>query len=217
VQRRDAIDRVGADHRQMRHAHQLDAVFLDQRAHALLADVAGPLELAGLHQPDVDVVDDLEMAREHALEQRTLHFSSASGISVWLVYAKVRVTMDQAWSHGRLPHPKDAQQLGDRHRRVRVVEMKGNLVREILQEFSGFFRWRRMMSRSEQETKKYCWTSGAPCRCRSCRSGKAPWRPSRPHLLPDRLDVASPVEGARSNSSVAFDAHRRRKFTVLVP
>ena len=117
----------------MRHPHHFDPVLFDQRADAFLGAVAGPSEFAGLHQPDIDLVDDLEVAREHALEQRhtplleRLGHQRVVGIREGAGHDRPGLVPRQA-----LFVQQDAQQLRDRHRRVRVVEMEGNLVGEIL-------------------------------------------------------------------------------------
>jgi hypothetical protein len=59
------------------------APFLDQltRARALVARERGPHG----REAAVDLVDDLQVARQQQLEPRSGHFSSASGSSVWFV------------------------------------------------------------------------------------------------------------------------------------
>jgi hypothetical protein len=51
---------------------------------------------------------------------------------------------------------ENAHELDHGDGRVGVVELDRDLVGKSLQELPGA-RKRRMMSRSEQETKKYCW------------------------------------------------------------
>ena len=61
----------------------------------------------------------------------TGHFSSASGIRVWFVYAMVACVISQAVSHGQVALvDQDAHQLGHREGGMGVVELDGDLVRE---------------------------------------------------------------------------------------
>ena len=53
---------------------------------------------------------------------------------------------------------EEPHQLDDGDRRMRVVELDGDLVRESPPKSSLSLRKRRKMSRSEQATKKYCCT-----------------------------------------------------------
>ena len=125
----DAVGAVRADDGQVRHAHLPHRRLLDQ-AHALRRGlVAGIARLHVVEEAAVDLVDDLQMARQQQLEQPTGHFSSASGSSVWLVYASVRTVRSQASSQPRpASSSEDAHQFGDGQRRVRVVELDGDLV-----------------------------------------------------------------------------------------
>ena len=55
----------------------------DMRRDARL--VAGEARAHLVEEAAVDLVDDLEVARQHAPNSGSGHFSSASGSSVWLV------------------------------------------------------------------------------------------------------------------------------------
>ena len=88
-----------------------------------------------LEEPVVDLVDDLKVTRQEALEEsRRAHVSSASGISVWLVYQNVRCVIAHARSHvdvvdvDQQPH-----QLRDADGRMRVVELDGDLVGQFVE------------------------------------------------------------------------------------
>ena len=70
VQRGDAVDGVAADGREVRHAHVLVAGLVDQR-HPRDARVVAGIALPHLvEEAAVDLVDDLEVARQQAPEQR---------------------------------------------------------------------------------------------------------------------------------------------------
>ncbi len=96
--------------------------------------------------------------------------SSASGSSVWLVYAKVCRVMLHARSQVQaLLVQQQAHQLRDGHRRMRVVELDRELLVERLQAGSSAPCRMRSMSWREQDTKKYCCSrrSSLPFTCSS--------------------------------------------------
>ena len=85
VQRRDTVDLVAAHNGQVGHVDALDSPLFDdgellQHLHILRID---PCHL--VEPPPVDLKDDLQVARQHPLEQATFQRSSASGKIVWLV------------------------------------------------------------------------------------------------------------------------------------
>ena len=131
MQRRNAVDAVGADKGEVAHAHTPLAAFLDQRdaADLLVAEAAGR---AGFEQHlGVDRVDDLHVARQQALEQRHRpafqRFGQQRVVGVGecpLGGVPGLVEVDAMDVHEE-PH-----QFGDSDRRMRVVEMDRRLVRQ---------------------------------------------------------------------------------------
>ena len=69
VQRRDAVDRVAADAREVRHAHVALAALVDERQPLQLRVVAGETAPHLVEEAAVDLVDDLEVTRQHPAEQ----------------------------------------------------------------------------------------------------------------------------------------------------
>ncbi len=70
VQLGDAVHRVAADAGEMRHAHVALAALVDQRQGRDLLLVAEAMQPHLVQEARVDLVDDLEVARQHAAEQR---------------------------------------------------------------------------------------------------------------------------------------------------
>ena len=70
VQRGDAVRGVGTEHAHVGHAHGfVAAAFLDEREYFFLLVVAGPFGFDFVREEEViDLVDDLEVARQHTLE-----------------------------------------------------------------------------------------------------------------------------------------------------
>ena len=85
MQRGDAVDAVAADDGEVRHAHALLAVLVDERHAANAGLVAGERLLHLVEEAPVDLVDDLQVSRQHPAEQSTGQLSSASGSTVWFV------------------------------------------------------------------------------------------------------------------------------------
>jgi hypothetical protein len=133
VQGGHAVDGVRGDDGEVGHADLLVAVLLDQGADALLVVVAGPFRLHRLHEDGVDVVDELEMARQHALEQA--HAPLLEGLGqervVGVGEGGPRDFQRSVQRHFFLVN-EDARELDDGDGGVRVVELHGDLVREVL-------------------------------------------------------------------------------------
>ena len=65
------LTRCAADHRQVRHAHAPVAFFVDQRhAAAAIQVVADSVALTIFEEVAIDLVDDLQVARQEPLEER---------------------------------------------------------------------------------------------------------------------------------------------------
>ena len=131
MHRRDAVDAVRADERQLPHAHAAAGFLVDQRHRGAEFDVAGAARVGQLQMRVVDAVDDLEMARQHAFEQfqrpglQRLRQQRVVGVGQrrsgdlpGLVPAEV-VQIDQ-----------DAHQLGDGEARMGIVELHRGLLRQ---------------------------------------------------------------------------------------
>ena len=69
MHRRDAVDAVGAYERQLPHPHPAAGLLVDQRDRGAEIDVAGAARLGERQMPDIDAIDDLQMARQQPLEQ----------------------------------------------------------------------------------------------------------------------------------------------------
>ena len=69
MHRRDAVDAMRADERQLPHPHPAAGSLVDQRHRRLEIVVAGAARIRQRQMRDIDAVDDFEMARQQALEQ----------------------------------------------------------------------------------------------------------------------------------------------------
>ena len=69
MQRRDAIDRMAADTRQVRHAHVTLAALLDQRQPLDALLVTEECHAYLVEETRIDLVDDLEQTRQQPSEQ----------------------------------------------------------------------------------------------------------------------------------------------------
>ena len=131
VQRRHAVDGMAADDAQVRHAHLFWIPFLDERHPLQTPVVAGPDGGDVCQEAPIDLVDDLQVPRHDALEQG--HGPLLERLRQQRV---IRVP------HRRLRHlprgvpgqvslvDEDAHQLGDGQRRMRVVQVNGDLRRK---------------------------------------------------------------------------------------
>ena len=69
MQRGNAIDRVAANDRKMRHAHHLHGAFFDEGEVLLLLGVSRPLGIDLLKEALVDLKDELQMTGHDLLEE----------------------------------------------------------------------------------------------------------------------------------------------------
>ena len=69
VELRDAVDRVAADAREIRHAHVARPAFIDEREPREPRVVAGKSGAHFVEEAPVDLEDDLEMPREERAEE----------------------------------------------------------------------------------------------------------------------------------------------------
>ena len=135
VQRRDAVDPVRADEGEMAHPQLAVAVLVDQR------DGGEPVRKAlwilvfrGLEVLGIDAIDDLQMARQHALEQvdrpglQRLRQQRVVGVGERADGDLPGVAPRQAMHVDQEPH-----QLGDRDARMRVVELDRGPLRQEMQ------------------------------------------------------------------------------------
>ena len=134
MERGDAVDGMGADDGKMRHRDLLLRAFFDDRHATDARIVTGEPSHDRAHEASVDLVDDLQVAREEPLEHGDRPAFERLG--------EQRVVRVAARGHRRLPgavpgHPlevdEDAHQLRDRDRGVRVVQLDRVLRRELVE------------------------------------------------------------------------------------
>ena len=134
----DAVDRVRPDDREMGHTDHLVAVFLDDGADALLFVITRPAGLDRVHVVGIDFVDNLEVARQHALEE-----GHAPALERFRQQGVIGVGEGRVDDRpGAVPGEvllvdEDAHELDDRDRRMRVVELHGDLGGEIVPRVSA--------------------------------------------------------------------------------
>ena len=134
VQRGDAIDGMAADAGQVGHAHVALAALVDQ-AHSRDAGVVAEPAVADLvEEAGVDLVDDFQMARQHALEQgqrpalQRFRQQRVIGVAEGLAGDLPGLLPAHGVLVGQEPH-----QLGDGDRRMGVVELGAELLVEAFQ------------------------------------------------------------------------------------
>ena len=131
MDRGHAIGAVRADDGQVGHANVLGRALLDQahaRDTALVTDEAGPNVV---EQTAVDLEDDLQVARQHHFEPRQRPFLQGFG-QQRVIRVRQRPLRE---APGLIPSEmrviqQDAHQLGDRQRRMRIVELDGDFFRK---------------------------------------------------------------------------------------
>ena len=64
MHRRDAVDAVRADERQLPHPHPAAGPFVDQRHRGAKIDIAGTVRFGERQVRNIDAVDDLQMSRQ---------------------------------------------------------------------------------------------------------------------------------------------------------
>ena len=132
VQRGHAVDRVRAGDGEVRHAHMPASVLLDDRADALLLVVAGPLRFDELEQARVDLENDLEMSRQHLVEEADVPFLEGLGHErVVGVGENLADNLPGGVEGHVLLVDKDTRELDHRDRGMRVVELDHDLVGEV--------------------------------------------------------------------------------------
>ena len=134
VQRGDAVDRVAADARQVRHADGLLAPLVDQRhpRHPLVVvRIANP-DL--VEEPAIDFEDDLEMPRQKRAEQRQRPLFERFGQQrVVRVRERLPRHVPRRVPVHQVLVDEEPHQLGHRDRRVRVVELRHEMLVEPLE------------------------------------------------------------------------------------
>ena len=123
---RDAVDRVAADAREMRHAHVARPAFINEREPREPRVVAGECGAHFVEEAAVNLEDDLEMPREQRAEEIDRPLLQRLGEQ-----RVIRVGESRA-RHGPRFFPAErvliheqAHQLRDRDRGMRVVELHG--------------------------------------------------------------------------------------------
>ena len=133
----DAVDTVAADDGKVGHAQFLVAVLLEDRYPAQRLGPVGEFRLDGIHEAAVDLVNDLEVARDE-----WLHHRYRPGFQRFRQQGVVRVGAGRPGQFpGRGPAEtrfvqEKAHQLRDGQCGVGVVELEGHLVREHLPDLS---------------------------------------------------------------------------------
>src|SRR5882762_2179799 len=130
VQLSDPVDPMTADDRKMRHSHPAIALVVDDRQAPAAVKISGVVRFDRLQKIAVDQIDDLQMPRQQALEhrhgprlerlrqQRVIGVRKHSGRDLPAFGPRQAVLVDQ-----------QAHELRNRHRRVRVVQLNGDRVR----------------------------------------------------------------------------------------
>ena len=129
VDRGHAVGAVRADDGQVGHADCLRRAFLDQADARDAALVAGEAVADRIEQAAVDLVDDLQVPRQQHLEPGDRPFLQGLGQQrvVGVGQRPLREVPGLVPAELRFVE-QDAHQLGDGHRRVRVVELDGDLL-----------------------------------------------------------------------------------------
>ena len=131
MHRRDAVDAVRSDERQLSHPHLAAGPLVDQRDRGLEIVVAGTARFRQRQMADIDAVDDFEMARQQPLEQ-----FDRPGLER---FRQQRVVGVGQRRHRDLPRfvpaeivqvDQNPHQLGDGEAGMGVVELHGGLRRQ---------------------------------------------------------------------------------------
>jgi len=128
MHRRDAVDAVRSDERQLSHPHPAAGFFVDQGYRGAEIDVAGTARFRQRQMRDIDAIDDLQMPRQQALEQ-----FDRPGLER---FRQQRVVGVGQRRHRDLPGlvpaeivdvHQDAHQFGDGEARMGVIELHRDL------------------------------------------------------------------------------------------
>jgi hypothetical protein len=133
VQLGHAVDAVRADGREVRHADLPHGPFFDDRHACHALDLTRPAALHLVQEALVDLVDDLNVARQHALED-----ADGPALERFRHERVIGVTEGSLRDRpGALPLQhldvhEHAHQLGDRDRWVRVVQLDRRVIGQLL-------------------------------------------------------------------------------------
>ena len=134
VQSRDAVDVVAADRGQMRHADVAFAAFVNQRQPRHAGVVAGKPDAHFVQETAVDFVNDFQMPRQQRAEERHRPLFQRLGQQRVVGVGKgVARDVPGGVPVQRVLVHQQAHQLGDGQRRMRVVELHGPFLVELLQ------------------------------------------------------------------------------------
>ena len=127
VQLGHAVDGVAAGHRQVRHAHLTPVALFEKRDAMLHRRIAGEASLHFGDDAAIDLLNDLHMPRQHALE----HFHRPAlqrfrQQGVIREGARLECDRPSLLPRKRLLVQECAHQLCHRERRMRVVQMDGD-------------------------------------------------------------------------------------------
>ncbi|CSB33654.1 Uncharacterised protein [Vibrio cholerae] len=134
MQRRYAVHRIRADHTQVGHAHHAVEAFFDDRELLLFRHITRPFGTHLLQETVVDLVNDLHVTWQQALDQRlTPRFQCFWQQSVVGVSKSVRTDRPRRFPRHQLLIDQNAHQLRNRDGWVRIVKLNGFVFRQIRQ------------------------------------------------------------------------------------
>ncbi len=128
MHRRNAVDAMRSDERQLPHPHPAARLLVDQRYRGPEIDIAGTPRIRDGQMLDIDAIDDVEMARQQPFEQL-----NRPGLER---LRQQRVVGVGQGGHGDLPRfvpvevvkiAENAHQLGDGETGMGVVELHRGL------------------------------------------------------------------------------------------
>ena len=160
----DAVGAVRADDRQIGHADLVLRALLDQADARDAAVVAGKARAHVVEEAAVDLVDDLELSRQHLLEAATPAMSRAPRASAcgWCRPGSACVRSHASSQPQLRLVEQDPHQLGTASVGWVSLSWMATLSGSWLQS-SLPRRKRRTMSASEQATRKYSWAKRSSC------------------------------------------------------
>jgi hypothetical protein len=134
MQLRDAIDRVAADAREMSHSNGTLAVLVDERHARDASFVTEEAHAHDIEEASIDLVDDLEVSREHFREQTERPAFERFG-KERVIRVRERLGRDRP---GLFPRhdvfiDEQAHELRDSDRGMRIVQLNGELLVEALE------------------------------------------------------------------------------------
>ncbi len=141
VHRRDAVDRMAADDGQVAHADLAAGFLVNDRNAPQSLDIARPAVADLLQEAMIDFEDDLQVPRQNAFEQRDR--PALQGFRQQCVVC-VRAGLLRDFP-GLIPLDsflidQEPHQLGDSHRRMRIIELYADSIRKFGDRAAGLFK-----------------------------------------------------------------------------